>query len=727
MKRRWARLERTTALAAITMVFLLVIPACNGTVAGAADANLGSRTAHLQIPASAAQPEEIAVPLYVDPGSEWDVIENDSASVGFVIMNPDSGPGSSSNPSYATAVRAMQAAGIKVLGYDHTGYADGSVSISQAEAWATDYYSWYGVNGIFFDEAADVCNATTVHYYSTLYNFTKNQSGDDIVALNPGTATGACFGPISDIIVTFEDTYKNYTTAYSGENWTSAYPDSHFWNIIYDAPSASDVAKVLTLAHQRGAGWVYITDETLPNPYAGLPSYWGEECNLTTPIRVTASANVTEGPAPLSVNFTSAASGGLAPYGWNWTFGDHSLIVSAQNTTHTYAAPGVYRAWVNLTNSVDGENESNILTIDVTSGTKTNSLSTVTITPSSAKVAVYGSQSFTATPICSSGSCPLGVSYSWNLNNSFGTLNSTTGGGVSFTAHGNIGSSGLRVNASLNGTTVESVPANITIVQNASTLSAVSITPPSESVDEGGNATFTAAATCSTGSCPAGVSYSWSLNNTLGTLNSQSGSHTTFVAGGNSGLTLLVLEGTLNGEVKRAFANITITPGPKGPTPLEAYASMNGNVTGTCSPFSATVQFYGNATGGFSPYSYEWSFDDGTSGSPLQDPVHTFTGYGPYNVSLTVTDAHGNKASAFTKPISFSPPSCSQSLLNSDLVLVATVVGVVTAIAVVLLLIRRKKGMSGEQPQHEEYSPAEDPLDQGPEALAPSFEEEQPP
>ncbi len=33
----------------------------------------------------------------------------------------------------------------------------------------------------------------------------------------------------------------------------------------------------VALAAQRNVGYVYVTDETLPNPYGQLPSYWDQE------------------------------------------------------------------------------------------------------------------------------------------------------------------------------------------------------------------------------------------------------------------------------------------------------------------------------------------------------------------------------------------------------------------------------------------------------------------
>jgi PKD repeat protein len=57
-----------------------------------------------------------------------------------------------------------------------------------------------------------------------------------------------------------------------------------------------------------------------------------------------------------------------------------------------------------------------------------------------------------------------------------------------------------------------------------------------------------------------------------------------------------------------------------------------------------TVTFTGSATGGQPPYTYRWDFADGSS-SAEQNPVHTFTAPGSYNVVLSVTDSQGHEGS----------------------------------------------------------------------------------
>jgi parallel beta-helix repeat protein len=55
------------------------------------------------------------------------------------------------------------------------------------------------------------------------------------------------------------------------------------------------------------------------------------------------------------------------------------------------------------------------------------------------------------------------------------------------------------------------------------------------------------------------------------------------------------------------------------------------------------MQFYGLAIGGFKPYSWFWDFGDGNF-SDEQNPSHTYTEAGNYDVVLTVTDNSSNSS-----------------------------------------------------------------------------------
>ena len=185
-----------------------------------------------------------------------------------------------------------------MIGYVPTAWARGTVSVAEAEAWVKEYYSWYGVDGILFDEVNDTCAPGPVAYYTALYNFVKQQAGADIVLLNPGTATGKCYAAISDVLITFEGTYADYLQ-YEAPGWTMTYPRSHFLNVILDTPAA-DMKNAVDLATRRNVGRVYVTDMGAngADPYTSLPSYFDLEVSYVgAPLVGTKTLELVGGPA----------------------------------------------------------------------------------------------------------------------------------------------------------------------------------------------------------------------------------------------------------------------------------------------------------------------------------------------------------------------------------------------------------------------------------------------
>lgn len=84
-----------------------------------------------------------------------------------------------------------------------------------------------------------------------------------------------------------------------------------------------------------------------------------------TPPTVAATANPSTGTTPLAVTLTATVSNGLAPFSYQWTFGD-GTTGSGQTVTHTYQSSGTYTAQVVVTDS-RGRSTSSSVTVTVNS------------------------------------------------------------------------------------------------------------------------------------------------------------------------------------------------------------------------------------------------------------------------------------------------------------------------------------------------------------------------
>ena len=220
--------------------------------------------------------QSIAIPSYFYPGSLWTQMEQAHPPVQLAIINPHSGPGNASKQDYINQVQHSRSAGLLVLGYVHTSW--GTRSADEVRAEIDEYYSWYHVNGIFFDEASTDC-AKVTPYYGPLNNYVKAKDSQALTVINPGTATNECYMSAADVVVTFEGSYSKYRSGYSAPSWMASYPTSRFWHLIYATSTNKKMRKAIELSKQRGAGWVYVTPDGGANPWDTLPagSYWKRE------------------------------------------------------------------------------------------------------------------------------------------------------------------------------------------------------------------------------------------------------------------------------------------------------------------------------------------------------------------------------------------------------------------------------------------------------------------
>lgn len=221
--------------------------------------------------------QRIAIPSYFypdcgsNPACYWGQLDNAIPKVGLAIINPADGPGGSLNSDYASQTLTTQGLGGIVLGYVFTSY--GTRPLSEIETDIDKYYTWYGVDGIFFDEGFST-DCSALSYYQTLNNYVKAKGGKGITVINFGDNTPECYVNATDILLIFEDAFVNYP-AWQPSPWVFNYPASRFWHLVYATPE-NNLLTALQLSSARNAGWIYVTNDDVPNPWDTLPtgSYW---------------------------------------------------------------------------------------------------------------------------------------------------------------------------------------------------------------------------------------------------------------------------------------------------------------------------------------------------------------------------------------------------------------------------------------------------------------------
>lgn len=212
------------------------------------------------------------VPAYFYPGSTWNQLITTGNSGDVAIINPSNGPGTAKDSQYQSVVQQSVAKGMIIAGYVYTGYGTRDAAVVKSDI--DKFYTWYGINAIFLDETSN--SASGLPYYQSLFDYIKQRSG--LVIINPGTTTIEGYMNVCDVAMIFENTYANYVGA-SFPSWVTNYPSNRFVHLVYGTPQAS-MSQAINLSKQRNAGYVYVTDDVLPNPWDTLPPYWSQEISL---------------------------------------------------------------------------------------------------------------------------------------------------------------------------------------------------------------------------------------------------------------------------------------------------------------------------------------------------------------------------------------------------------------------------------------------------------------
>jgi len=382
-----------------------------------------------------------------------------------------------------------------------------------------------------------------------------------------------------------------------------------------------------------------------------------------------------------------------ATYSWSLTSSVMGSISSNHGSGVTFTA-GVTAViggiFVNAT--LNGVTMGTHTVITITASTVT--LTSVVLNPLAASMAFTGTQTFEATPECSS-TCPSsGITYDWTLtNDAMGTI-AGVGASVIFTAGMTTGTVSIFVNATLSGFTkvtsaIITISATPTIV-----LSGVSISPSSVTLSEGAMENFSMTPICTFGgndtTCPStGIAYSWALSDvTMGTLSLGSvSSVVTFTAGDIPGVVTLTGTAKLRNSELSSVAAIAITA-----TYLTS-VSLNqvtvSLVAGGTQTFTATPVCLGGTCPAVT--TYKWALSNpsmGTLNSTTGRSVTFTAGSTAGNVTLFVNVSLYGRTVSYSAKISISGNQ-SSSPITTWLILVVIVCAVCVVLA--LMVARRAK------------------------------------
>ena len=218
--------------------------------------------AHVTAPAMG--PLRLAIPWYVHPAAapqDWAWLATQQVS--FAVLNVHNGPGHSDDPYYPQAVARLRH--IRLLGYVTVSYGHRPPAdvVREIRAWQR----LYGVDGIMFDE---VPSAPDTVDRCRHYAGAARGAGVSFLAANPGVFPSPDHLELFDVTSVFEGTAEAYA-GFRHPRWARRVPPSRLWHLVHTCSPGQDPAVRLAAA-RHGAGHLFATDRTLPNPWLGPPS-----------------------------------------------------------------------------------------------------------------------------------------------------------------------------------------------------------------------------------------------------------------------------------------------------------------------------------------------------------------------------------------------------------------------------------------------------------------------
>ena len=320
-----------------------------------------------------------------------------------------------------------------------------------------------------------------------------------------------------------------------------------------------------------------------------------------------------------TVSFDGSTSndpdGTIASYAWD--FGDGTTATGA-TPSHAYTTAGPKTVTLTITDS-DGQTNTTTNTVTV------DELPSVAFTSSPSNPGVGATVSFDG----STSNDPDGTiaSYAWD----FGDGTTATGATPSH-AYTTAGTKTVTLTITDSDGQTNTITHTVTVDE----LPSVAFTSSPSNPGVGATVSFDG----STSNDPDGTiaSYSWDFGDGS-TTTGATPSHA-YTTAGTKTVTLTITDS--DGQTNTTTNTVTVYAAPTA-----AFTPPSG-LENTALSFDGSASSDPNSGGSIS--SYAWNFGDGTTGSGAT-PTHTYTHFGSYTATLTVTDNYGQTSSAATHTV----------------------------------------------------------------------------
>lgn len=221
--------------------------------------------------------QRLLIPAYFYPrGTQWpemcDALDERGIEA-VIIMNPANGPGLATDPVYRTVLDYCRSRRQTVIGYVDTDYRKRKPSLVRADI--ERFYELYpGIEGIFLDQVSNEPGRSVKSYYRKLYRSIKERRPDALVVGNPGvpalTPWQVRGRGIADVLCVCEMPAGEYAQ-WTPPAWVTERDPSGFAHLVYATSGATETAAVCAATQGKNAGWTYVTQGIMPNPWDRPP------------------------------------------------------------------------------------------------------------------------------------------------------------------------------------------------------------------------------------------------------------------------------------------------------------------------------------------------------------------------------------------------------------------------------------------------------------------------